>query len=143
MGEGQFLVNRANIDDLAGTLGVHPVADGGLGDEKDALEVHVEHEVEVLFGDVPKISVALESGVVDENVNATELLDGFGDDILTFADFAGVALNGKASYSEFIYVGDGGVGALLIGAETDGYVGSLLSESQGDAAADTLVSTGD
>ena len=143
MGEGQFLVNRANIDDLAGTLGTHPVADGGLGDEEHALEVHVKNEVEVLLGDVPKISVALESSVVDEEIDAAELLDGFGDDVLSFGNFADVALNGNTSYSELIYVADGVVSTLLVRAETDGDIRPFLGEAQRDAPSDALVSTCD
>jgi hypothetical protein len=70
---------RTDENDAAVTLRAHqPI--GGLGDKECALDVHRIDRVDIGFGEVAEANVSLIAGIVDDNVNAAEILDGSCDD---------------------------------------------------------------
>ena len=67
MPERKLFVNRSDVDDFpAGVFvsrtGRDAIFYEGLGNEKQSLEIDVQHSVEVRFGHVPETGAALESG---------------------------------------------------------------------------------
>ena len=76
MREGKIFVDGADVDDFSGALGLHQIADHGLGYEKQALQIYVEHEIVVGFGDVPKTGALFDAGVIHEDIEFADLRHG-------------------------------------------------------------------
>ena len=83
--------DRADVDDAAAFA---EVLDGGLGGEQKAEHVDVEDLVVVLFGDGFDRRELVDAGVVDQDVEAAELLDGCVDDALRLGGLGDVAADG-------------------------------------------------
>src|SRR5208282_3553232 len=79
--------------------------DGGLGGEEEAEDVDVELAVERIFGDGFEGREFVDAGIVDENIEATVVLDGRSDDALGFSGFGNVTTNGDGFAA---CCGDGG-----------------------------------
>src|SRR5258705_3951040 len=92
MREGKFLVDRADVDDLSAGLRRHAILNKGLRDEKQPFQVDVEHGVEIRFRGMPEVGAALESSVIDEDVDFAELSRGIRDKFLSVVDAADVVL---------------------------------------------------
>ena len=82
MWERQLFVHGADVDDLAASLCLHAVLHKRLGHEERTLQIHVENEIVVFFAHIPEIGAAFKAGVVDEDVEAAQLLHGVGDEAL-------------------------------------------------------------
>ena len=67
---------------------------GGLGGEEKAEDVEVELTVEVLGGDGVERREFEDAGVVDEDVDLAELLDGGGDESVDLILFGDVGADG-------------------------------------------------
>ena len=70
--------NAGNVDDGAAAVASH-FGDGGLGAEEHALGVYVEDVVPKLFGGVLDAHLPVDAGVVDQDVQLAESLDGGAD----------------------------------------------------------------
>jgi hypothetical protein len=64
-----------------------------LGDEENTFQIYIQNGIVIRFGNVPEIRVALESGIVHQDVDLTELRGSFGNEPLSIGYFAYVALN--------------------------------------------------
>lgn len=73
------------VDDTAVLL-LSEVRPGGLGALVGALDVDLDNQVPVLVLDVLEADVTQDAGVVDEDIDATEGLDGGVDDALAVLD---------------------------------------------------------
>ena len=102
MGEGEFLVHGADVDDLARRLAALQMPDEGLRDEERALEVGVQDEVVVVLGDVPERGVFFDAGVVDEDVDLAEAGDAVGDEFLRARDGAEIGADGDGAAAELL-----------------------------------------
>jgi hypothetical protein len=101
MRKGKLFVDRANVDDFSAGSGLAAVIDERLRDEERTLEIDVEDEIVVGFGDIPEIGAAFEACIVDEDVDATERGDGVGDELLPLSTLPTSAWNAAALRSSF------------------------------------------
>ena len=76
------LTDRANIDDASAFA---DMLDGGLRGQQQAEDVDVELPVEMVFGDGFDGAEFIDAGVVDQDIESAEVLDGGGDDALASA----------------------------------------------------------
>ena len=130
----------ADVDD-AGAFA--EVLDRGLRGEQEAEDVDVEHLVEVFFGDGLDGRELVDAGVVDEDVEAAEVLDGGVDDALGLGGLGDVAADGDGLAAGGGDGGDDGVGAGLAGGVVDDDGGAFGGERFGDGGADALGCAGD
>ena len=117
--------------------------DGGLRGEQKAEDVDVEDLVELLFGDGLDGGELVDAGVVDENVETAEVLDGRVDDALGFGGLGDVAADGDGLATGGGDGGDDGFGAGLAGGVVDDDGCAFGGERLGDGGADTLGCAGD
>ena len=82
MQEGDVLVDRRDVHDTAAMAALDHVSAGRLGGEEGALEIDSEHQVVVLLRDIDERLADLDPGVVDQDVEAAEGLDGGADEAL-------------------------------------------------------------
>jgi hypothetical protein len=92
---------RREIDDPPVALPAH-VLDGVVRHRPVALQVHVDHRVEIVFRHVPDHLLAQHAGDVDEDVDLAERVDALGDHA------SGLLVVGDA-----VVVGDGGAAGRL------------------------------
>ena len=145
MGEGQLLVHGADIDDApAAAAAFAHVPRECLGQEEHALEVHVQHQVVVGLGDVDEVGAPFHPRVVDQDVDAAELADCFGNHppvVIHLADVTGdqhrVFAAGGLDLRERAF------GAVAGKAIFHRHRGALARQPQCDRAADSLCGAGD
>ena len=134
--------NIGEIDDDA-LPGFGEMRSGGLGGEEGGFEIGVEGGVPGLLGGGAEFGFEEIGGVVDEDVEAVEVVDGLIDEILDFGDAGEVGGNGDGAAAEFFDFVDGVAGFVFGMAVVDGDVGAFGGEAQGDEAADAFGGTGD
>lgn len=78
IGNGEHAVHRAHVDDAARTLAGHFTCHR-LAHEKGALDVHTQHGVEIVLFDIEKVRHLEDAGIVDQHIDAAELLHDAGD----------------------------------------------------------------
>ncbi len=143
MREGQFFVDRADVDDFAAGFGFHLVPDERLGDEEEALQIYVQDEIVIFFGDFPEIGAAFDTGVVDEDIDFAELRGGLFHEALAVGELGDVALDGGGFGAFVAETLDDGFRSGSVGEVADGDGGAFLDETLGDAQADALIASGD
>jgi len=134
--------HRGDVDDAAGALAKHRT-DGGLGDEEDALEVGGEDVVPVLLAHAHDERVAGDAGVVDDDIEAAEALEGGldgGGGALGGGDIGLQDLDADATAGEF---GLGGASGLLITAVGEEEIEAIPGEALRNREADAARATGD
>jgi hypothetical protein len=141
--EGKFFVDAADVDNFAAGFRDAVVFNESLGDEEEAFEIYVEHEVVIFFGDVPEFGALFDAGIVDEDVDAAKLPFGFGDEAFAVGNFGNVALNGDGLAAVRFKIVDNFLRAGLIGKITDGNGGAVGDKTLGDAESDALIAAGD
>ena len=105
------------------------------------MEVHVEHPTQILVGLVAHVPVAVQSGVVHEDVDATEARLGGGDARLHRIDVGDVAVR-VVDRAELAQLGDG-LGAVRVVDVGDQDRRALAQEAFGVRAADPPRTSGD
>ncbi len=121
---------------------LHHVAGSRLRGEKGALEVHAEHEVVVLLGDVEKRLADLDAGVVDEDVEATEGGDGGGDQALGLRRHADVGAEHDRLPAQLARSAPRRRALVLLAVVVHRHVGALAREAQGDRLPDAARAAG-
>src|SRR5438093_11530179 len=76
-------MSRSDIDDPAEAL-AHHVCERVLAQQKSASQHHADEKIPLLFGKVLNRRHVLEPGVVDQDVEATELVNRSLDELLSF-----------------------------------------------------------
>ena len=130
---------RGDVDDLARALGQH-VATGRLAEEEGGLEVGVDHRVPILLGKVDAVGAADDAGIIDEDVEAAELLQRLVDHALHRFDggeVGGDDLRLAAERADLLHRFLGGRAA------DGGDVGAGGGERQRDRLADAGIGAGD
>ena len=135
-GPGVDSAEGADVDDAA--AGSFEMWLRGLGGEEGRAGVGLEHRVPLLDGDGVERGGLEDSGVVDEDVEASEVggngVDGVAD-AFRRAEVARVTSGADAVGAEF---GDGALGFGLGFAIGDGDVGSAGGEGEGERFADSF-----
>mmetsp|Transcript_4741 Transcript_4741/g.12166 ORF Transcript_4741/g.12166 Transcript_4741/m.12166 type:complete len:339 (+) Transcript_4741:113-1129(+) len=119
--------DRGDVDDAAGAL-LHGELEEGLRAVEDAAEVDVDDGLPRVGLHSHDEAVAGDSGVVDQYVDGSEGLDGFGEELLDRVGIGGIGLDGNGVTAGGLDLGDGRFGGIL---------GSV-----GDVVDDDLVSLG-
>ena len=65
--------HRSDMHLLAASFLLHHVASRGFCLEHRALQVHVEHVIELFFGDLFRLLLAVQTDAVDQNVEAAKM----------------------------------------------------------------------
>jgi len=92
-------MDRGDVNDAsAAALGDHLLR-GDLGAEEGALEIDVEHALVLLLGGVEHGGAGFHAGVVDDDVEAAEILDCSIDEFLEVSGFADVRLDGNGFFA--------------------------------------------
>ena len=141
VGIARYAHHGAHVDDTAAVLLPH---DGlhRLGEVEHRLEVDVDNGVPLLLGHTLEGGVFGDASVVDQHVDATEVLDDLFDNLLGLSEVGGVGGIGfglDAHGLEFLFgfqheVAQGDVGK--------GDVAALLGETDGDGLADAATGAG-
>ena len=126
----------------AGALKALAVAQGSAGVER-ALEVDGKHAVEVLLGHLQQQLVAGDARVVDEDVDAAEVLADPAEGFLDERKIGHVAFVGRGADAEGLRFGDRFGRALVRAGVHDGDVGAVLGERDRDGRADAARTAGD
>ena len=128
------------MDDLARALARDDVAGEMLTEPERAAEIYVEHFAPVLLGKIEERGAADDTGVVDENIGATQRAHGFRDDRRRRFRRADVGSDSHAAPAE-------GRDALLqwrgVAASDERHISSSLGESQHHSGAETARGTRD
>ena len=82
--------DRGDHDEVGGRA-LEQVRQGGAHGVEEALDVDVDHLLEMLAGDVEEVAVGPDAGVRDEDVEPPEALDGLGHEALDLLRVAHVA----------------------------------------------------
>jgi hypothetical protein len=143
VGEGEFFVNGANVDDLAGTFGLAQVIHEILSEEESALEVDIEHEVVVAFGDVPKVRVFFDASVVHEDVDLAEIGYSFGDETAIVREIGKITADDTGAATEGLHFLPGLGSAGIAETVVDDDIRAFLSQPDGDGLSDSLGAAGD
>ena len=118
------------------------VLDRGLRDEQEAEDVDVELLVEVLRRDGFEGRELVDAGVVDQDVELAEGLDGGVDDGLRVGGLGDVSVDGDGLAAGLGDGVDDGVGAGLAGGVVDDDGGARGGEGLGDGGSDALGGAG-
>src|SRR2546428_3228716 len=141
-GAGEPLAcDGGDVHDHAAAPGDHLARDA-LQAEEDALAVDPHDAVPVLFGEIHDVGAARDAGVVDEDIDLAEGVDGLADHPVDALEVADVGPEGQALAAERA----DGVGRRLGGPllEVDRYdVRAALRQGQRRRAADAARGTGD
>src|SRR5712692_6016424 len=143
VGERLLFVDGADVDDLAGSFGLKEMPDHLLCGEEDALEVDVENAIIVFFGHFPKRRVSFDAGVVHENVEPAEMLDGRDDELPYVSRVRKIRLDHEATTARCFddaqrFLRSAG-GTVVV----DDHIRALLGETFSDCATDALAAAGD
>src|SRR5665647_3344649 len=114
--KGHVLVDGGDVDDATARPALHHVAGGRLRGKERPFQVHAEDEVVVLLAHVEERLADLDAGVVHQDVEVAEGLDGGGHEALGFRGH-----------------GAGAVAAVVI---VHGHVGALAGKAQSDGLPD-------
>ena len=71
VGDGQHRVDRTHVDDGAAPGALHGTG-CGLAHQERALDVHLDHRIEILFGHVQKVGRLENACVVDQHIDAAK-----------------------------------------------------------------------
>ena len=132
--------DRGNVDDFAGAFGQHVPA-GELGEAEDAGEVDVDNRIPVFFGVVGGGRAADDAGVVDEDVDGAEVLDGFINKARADGGIAHIACQGngfRAGFGDKFLGGPGDAGRAV-----HGDLGAGLGQGDRDPCAEAARGSGD
>ena len=132
--------HRADVDDAGAFT---EVFHGSLRGEQETEDVHVEDLVVVLFGEGIDGEELLDAGVVDEDVEVAEVLDGCVDEALSLSGLRDIATDGDGFATGGCDGGDHIVRTSLAGGVVDDDGGALRGERFGDGGSDTLGCAGD
>src|SRR5713101_7352929 len=127
---------------IAGSFGLKEMADHLLCGEEDALEVDVENAIIVFFGHFPKRRVSFDAGVIHENVEPAEMLDGRSDELPYVSRVREIRLHHEATTARCF---DGAQGFLRSAGGTiivDDHIRALLGKPLGVRAFVTMVAFG-
>lgn len=121
----------------------HP-RDRGPGDEEDAGQVDVDHAAEQLGRHLDERDPRIDAGVIDENVDAVEALDGALDEALDVARGGDVGGDGERTIGPLLgrQLLGGRLGSLGLHV-CDDDVGAGFVQAPGDAQPDAGGGTGD
>ena len=112
---------------------VDEVFSENLTAEENALHIHAENAVELLFGDVEERRGGVDAGAIDENVHAAGTLENGGEQAFDFwlaGGFSGVEPSLASGSGDSIEAGFGFVGI----AANDDHFGASAGESFGHRA---------
>ena len=140
--ESDRRADRGDVDDPSAVA--DPIT-GGPAAVEDAGEIRVDHRLPVVSGHLPQRLVAKNAGVVDEDVEATEAIDGPIDHPFDGGQVADVSGDRRRPVAE---AGNGplGSGRVLpgfIGEKPDGDIRPGLMERLGGDEAEPLAAAGD
>ena len=111
--------------------------------EKDALEIDVEHGVEIVFGDVPESRVFFDPGVVHQYVESAEGFGRLSHQVPHLTYGPEVGANNRSVSTERFHFLKRLFGAARVAVVIDHNVRAFLGEANGDAAADTFAAARD
>ena len=117
--EDHVLVDGRNVDDAARLFGVYELLTKALGEEEAGFEVGVEDEIVVGLGGLKEGRVALDAGVVDEDVAAAELSVGLFDEVLDVGGLGDVGLEDDAFAACGFDFGADSLGSVGVAEEVD------------------------
>jgi hypothetical protein len=117
--------------------------DERLSHEKQAAQIHIQYEIVVRFGYVPKTGAAFDAGIVDQNIDFAELEDGLFDEPLAIGEFGDVSLDGNGFRAVAAQAQSRIFCFRFIGEITDRNGGAFLDEALSDAETDALIATSD
>ena len=133
---------RRGADDVAGALGLAPVAHGRAGGQEVAAEVDADHGVPVVLGHLGDRPVAEDARVVDQGVQAAELADGRGDERVGHVGVGHITVDGDSpAPGGDDLLDDGLAHGLVVLRHHHG--GALVRALQRLAAADATARAGD
>src|SRR5215470_10591952 len=140
MGERQFFVHRADVDDLSRTPRLTKVTHDRLRYKEHALQVDVQNGIEIAFRHVPKVGALLETGVVHKDVDLAESRDGLINESLPFGNLPDVRLK---SHRALLGCGSDSrrhfVSASFVLAVADRDVGSITGQALRDRTPYSLI----
>jgi hypothetical protein len=126
-------VNGTDVDDFSRALGLHQISDHRLRNEKQALQIYVQDEVVIGFSHVPKIGALFDAGVVNQNVQRTELRNCFRDEALAVGKLRYIGLNSDDSAATDAESLNDALGGLLVRAVADRHGCAFLDEPLRDS----------
>ena len=117
---------------------------GGLAQGvEDAFDVDGEEPVELVVGDVLQLFVEHDPGVVDQDVEPAEVIEGGVEEGFDLLGIADVGLDGDGPAPGFFDGGDGGVGVVTAGTVVDDHACPGRGEGAGDGGPDAAGGAGD
>src|SRR5580658_6195283 len=129
-------MNRGNIDQPAAFALLNHLAGCSLRDEKRPDEIDVENFLKFFERIIYEGDFLLDAGVVDDDVQLAECLDGFVNEVFDLIRLRDIGGNGQAPSAEagnffFRVGGNSGVADIV-----DDYRGAFAGEPDGDCFAD-------
>ncbi len=143
MGEGEVLMHRADVDDLARRLAALQVLHESLRGEEGALQVRVQDEVVVVFRHVPERGVLFHARVVDEDVDLAQGGDAAGNELVDRGDRAEVRADGHRAPACGLNLCLDRVRFFRMRVIVDDDVGAFLREADRDGGSDALAASRD
>ena len=118
------------------------LARGNLRTEEGSSQIDGDHTVEVRRSKLQKRTIAIDAGIVDQHVGATEFRGGLANPILDIALVRDIAAHEERGGAERLYFVACFAPALLIRVQNGDRI-AALREAEPDAAADALTAAGD
>src|SRR5688572_7437631 len=133
-------MDRADVDDFAVLVGPHDRRDGA-DHVKGAAEIGLDHFVPFLVFHAPQRAVARDAGVVDEDVNVAQDVNGFFDKAVHERAVADVTGATEDFHFHLPQLGGGPLGllfdpAIAVVEIVEGYVRAMAGQLEHDRAAD-------
>ena len=113
-----------------------------MGEEEVGLQVHAEHEVPIRLGVLDCGCSGVDTGIVDQDVDAAELCRDLADDAIDLRQARRITRHDEAFAAE---VAHGGRRLVQLGgrAARDRHISTVLGEADGDGATKTTAAAGD
>lgn len=114
-----------------------------LGHEELGTGVQAKYSVVQLLGDVLLGRESLGAGIVDDNIESTEMLDRLLEQFADLGHFGDVGLDGDGSATHLLDVGDGRQGSLGTACIVDDDGCTSAGKMDGQTSTETSTSTSD
>jgi len=139
MRERKFFVHGADVDDFSRAICLPKVTHDRLRYKKHALQVDIEHSIEIRFRHIPEISAFLQARVIDEDIDFAEGRDGLFDEPLAVRNISDIRLKSGRAPLHLGYSLDYFVRTFFVLAIADGDIRAFARQTLRDRAADSLI----
>src|SRR5262245_45618333 len=134
-------MHRAYVDDTSAAFGRPQMPDEFLRGEKDAFQIDVENLVVIFFAHFPEWRMRFESGVVDQNIEPSKMLDALINQSPDVFDIAQIGFHDQSAAAGGLDFGQRFFRALRRAIVIDDDIRAFPGEANGDGASDALTAS--